>query len=387
MEPADAPASLGRRRNDGGSSLLVLSRGSRSPLATYRELQKLVSTACDRTFPHTPRLLNELVNRRQISSTATSARRTLLEAMILRGGMRRLGIEGFPPEASIYVSLLESTGIHRPGASGCEFGPPPTERDPALACVWQGMVRFLFEEGEANKTLPALNARLQAPPYGLADGILPVLLCAVLLCHKDEVVVYEEDRFVTDLDAATFERMIKRPEDYRLQGVRVEGERRSVVERFARGLLRGEAPTLVNVVRQIYRSFNHLPGYSLKTRTLGVTATALRDSVKAGKGPERLLFTDLPRLFGCEPFGTEAIDPENVARFFSGWNAAMSEVSGAYDALLVQVETALRESFGVAQAADLRPRAAAILSDATEPRLKSFLIRLADSIPTAVSLA
>ena len=368
----------------GGDGAQWFHAGRPVPLLSYRKLQALVSQACDDTYPDTPRLRNELVNRRQISATATSARRSVLEAMVGRRAERRLGIEGFPPEASIYASVLGSTGIHRQaeGGAGYEFGPPPPGGDAGLVAVWAEMERFLFDDPEGDKSLPALNARLAAPPYGVSDGLVPLLLCAVLLCHEDEVIVYEEDRFVTDLDTPTLERMIKRPSDYRLQGYRVSGERRAVVERFARGLRMGETrPTLVNVVRQIYREFNKLPEYTRKTRTLSATAAGLRDMVKAGKQPERLLFDALPRLFGCTPLTAEQADPENAARFFAGWNQAMTAVTGAYDALLARTEAALLEAFGTATGDALRARAAVVLPGATEPRLKSFLLRLADDAP------
>ncbi len=363
-----------------GEGSLWFYAGQPVALTSYRKLQALVSHACDRTFPYTPRLLNELVNRRQISSTATAARRNVLEAMITRRAERRLGIVGYPPEASIYVSVLESTGIHRETqGEAFGFGAPPPEHDPALAKAWQEIEAFLFDEMASDTSLPALNGRLQSPPYGVLDGVIPLLLCAALLCHEDEVIVYEEDRFVTDLDAATLERMIKRPSDYRLRGCRVEGERRQVVERFARGLLRGgERPTLVNVVRQLYREFNRLPDYTLKTRRLSATATALRDTVKRSKEPEQLLFNDLPLLFGCTPFRSDVADEENVSQFFAAWNAAMSAVMGAYDALLSEVEATLCEAFTVTRSADLSARSA-LLSHATEPRLRSFLIRVADT--------
>ena len=107
-------------------------QGEQVRLGSYRQLQVLVSHACEKAYPHTPRLLNELVNRRQLSSTAAAARRNLIQAMMEKASEPRLGIEGFPPELSMYVSLLESTGIHR-----CEetwgFYPPLANHDPALA--------------------------------------------------------------------------------------------------------------------------------------------------------------------------------------------------------------------------------------------------------------
>lgn len=362
-------------------------RGERVPLGSYRQLQALVSRACDEAYPHTPRLRNELINRRQLSSAAAAARRSLIEAMIERRHLPRLGISGFPPEASMYASVLESTGIHRPAGTDPDGNSvwnlfPPDEEDPVnapLGHVWREIETFLFGGVLEAKPLNDLNAGLRARPYGLADGLIPVLLCAVLLHHEDEVVVYEEGRFVTELDAATFERMIKRPEDYRLQGCRIAGERQAVLGRFAQGLLRsGVEVTLVNVVRELYRQFNRLPEYTLKTRALEPETLALRDVFKEGREPEQLLFVQLPRLLGARPFLAEEADAENGERFFTRWNQVMPAVVGAYDALLSRLEQALCGAFGVNDWHELQARAASVQPFVTEPRLKAFINRAAD---------
>ena len=220
---------------------------------------------------------------------------------------------------------------------------------------------------------------LRDRPFGLADGVIPVLLCAILLCHEAEVALYEEGQFITDLDAATFERMIKRPEDYRLQGYHISGERRAVVERFAKGLLRPEDDrTLANVVRVLYRQFNRLPEYTLKTRRLNAKAQGLRDLLRGGKEPEQLLFLDLPLVLGANPFVAYDADPENAEAFFSQWNNVMSAVMGAYPSLLNRVEKALCNDFGVDDWQELRARASTIAPHVSDSKLKSFVLRFSD---------
>lgn len=352
--------------------------GERVQLGSYRQLQALVSHACEKAYPHTPRLLNELVNRRQLSSTAAAARRNLIQAMIDKSYEPRLGIESYPPEASMYVSVLENTGIHRQ-ESTWGFFPPYTNRDPALTNVWKEIEGYLFQGTLEPKPLEGLNARLRARPYGLTEGIIPLLLCSVLLHYRTEVAVYEEGRFVVDLDAATFERMIKRPEDYRLQGCRIAGERQAVLDRFARGLLRSEEErTLVNVVRQLYRVFNKLPEYTSRTRRLEGAARALRDIFKESKEPEQLLFSDLPRLLGARAFVEYETDTDNTDIFFSRWNAVMPEVMGAYSELLSRIETELCQAFAMKDWQELQTRSADIQTHITEARLRSFLVRASD---------
>ena len=187
----------------------------------------------------------------------------------------------------------------------------------------------------------------------------------------------------SSLDIATFERMIKRPEDYKLQGCKIAGERQTVLDRFARGLLRpDEERTLVNVVRQLYRVFNKLPEYTTRTRRLEDEVRALRDIFKEGKEPEQLLFVDLPRLLGARPFVDHETDAENTDQFFSRWNVTMSAVVGAYGELLARIEAALCTAFSVKDWEELRVRAVNIQPHITEARLQAFVGRASDTTLT-----
>jgi hypothetical protein len=349
------------------------------PLKSYRELQELISTACDRTYAQTPHIRNELVNRRQLSSVAAAARRNLIEAMLQHHDKPLLEIEGFPPERSMYVSLLQSTGIHRRVSGEWRICPPTDNADEGLKSVWRAMEAWLFDGALHAQPITDLHTLIKSRPYGVTDGVVPVLLCAALLYWENEVTLYEEGRFVTDLDTATFERLIKRPEDFSVQGCRITGERASVVARFARGLLRDhEAATIVAVVRAIYRAFRALPDYTVRTKKLGPHARALRDLLRSSTEPVQLLFVDLPQCLGVEPFHADESDGENVDLFFSRWNATYSELIGAYSVLLRRIDTTLCTTFDVENWETLRHRAAVILPYVREPRLSSFARRAAD---------
>lgn len=355
-------------------------QGQQVAIPSHRHLQNLVSRLCDTAYPATPIIQNELVNRRQLSSTASAARRNLIEGMIRRHDEPRLGIEGFPPEASMYVSVLENTGIHRPDANGkWTLQPPSAEHDQALAKIWNEIETFLFSDDMDAPTLTALNRKLRDKPYGLAEGVMPILICAALIYHEKEVAVYEDGRFVTELDAATFERMMKRPNDFNLRGCHIIGERQAVLDRFARGLLQaGEEATLINVVRKLYREFNRLPEYTTRTRILSPEAIALRDIFKESKEPEALLFVELPGIFDLRPFGDQEPDDAHVSEFFRRWNVTMFEVIRAYDQLLKKIEQQLCETFEVGDWEYLRDRAAEIKPYIAEPKLTGFAMRAAD---------
>jgi hypothetical protein len=111
-------------------------------VTSKRALNDFISDCCRQVFPKTPRILNELVNRRELSSAAAAARRNLMEYMVTREESPNLGIEGFPPEKSIYLSVLAQTGIHSEQENGWEFGPPKTGADGGVKAAWQAMQSF-----------------------------------------------------------------------------------------------------------------------------------------------------------------------------------------------------------------------------------------------------
>ncbi|MDA0242450.1 MAG: hypothetical protein OT477_03470 [Chloroflexi bacterium] len=93
-------------------------RGEERTAAFGRGLSHWLSTLSDGLFNHSPRLWNELINRRALTSQGAAARRNLIEGMWVRGNQPQLGIEGYSPERSMYESILKESGLHRSKEDG-----------------------------------------------------------------------------------------------------------------------------------------------------------------------------------------------------------------------------------------------------------------------------
>jgi len=356
-------------------------RGIRQVVTGSRSLAHVISNICDAVYPYTPRLRNELINRRALSSAAAAARRNLIEAMITRGTEPRLAITGTPPEMSMYVSLLEATGIHRCDSAGCMFGPP--QNDENLGEVWNAMEKFFSNCELRRGALSELFSILQKPPFGLKLGIIPVLFCAAALAHDTEVAVYENGGFVPELSVEVFERLLRSAEKFEVRRYRVEGVRRDVFQRFAD--LLGDAgksgdANLVAVVRPLYRFFNRLPQYTRQTKALSETAVAVRETLLNAREPDVLLFEELPRSCGFGPFGS-ATTSGAIAAFFAKFRTALSELQRRYDDLLSELLHLLFGAFhteGTRVREIIRFRARALENCAVEPRLRAFIHYLYD---------
>jgi len=339
-----------------------------------------LSAVCDEVYASGPRLRNELLNRQSLSSAAAAARRALLDAMLGASDRPGLGIEGSPPERSMYASLLEAGGIHRVREGVWGFGPPPPDDPLRLLPTWQAIASFLDRtEGEA-RPLAELFALLAERPIGLRAGPAPVLFFAVVLSTPGEVALFEDGTFVTELTGAVVERLLRRIGHFTVARYRVRGARAAVVQGLAR-VLGAEAARPVEVVRAMVRRITLLPRFTRTTRNASDLGLALRDTIVAARDPLRLLFDDLPRALGLRPLGAEEGEDSTVAVDYALRLAeGLAALSETYPRLLATIEARLASSLdldlsGDALRAALTARAKRLLGVSVDLRLRAFLGR------------
>ena len=358
-------------------------RGIQQGVFGSRSLAAFLSDICDFVYPSTPRLKNELLNRRYLSSAAAAARRNLIDHMITNSADEALGIQGHPPEMSMYASVLRATGIHRKHGEGLGFRAPLHDKE--LLAVWKEIEHFFAECELRRRAVSELFDGLQKAPYGLKLGLIPVLFCAVVLAHDTEIAIYENDAFVPELSVELFERLLRNPDKFKLRRYNIEGVRKDVFKQFAALLTKNEQPlakpNVLAVVRPLFRFLSRLPEYTRQTRSLGQKALTVREALFAAREPDLLLFEELPKACGFNPFssGVELMD---IQGFFTALHAALGELQRAYDELLSNLERLLFAAFGSAnegQRAVLQFRAKQVLDHAVDPRLKAFAHHLCDT--------
>jgi hypothetical protein len=163
------------------------------------------------TFPDAPRIRNELLNRRALSSAAAAARRALLDAMLARMRISRTPRHRGNASRVQHVRLAARSGRDPPRARGGAwgFGAPP-ERDPLapLRPAWTHIERFLDRTEQGARTFRALFEDLAKPPLGLREGPAAVLVFAVLLSAPEEVALFEDGTYLPEITDAIVERLL-----------------------------------------------------------------------------------------------------------------------------------------------------------------------------------
>lgn len=348
--------------------------GKHVELQSAPELQAWLSSLCGRVFKQAPTLRNELLNRMSLSSASAAARRTLIQRMIEDSTKERLGIDGWPPEAAMYESMLRSSGIHRPAEGRWAFGRPSSN----WSAAWDTCVSFIRSAAETRRPITDLFELLRRPPFGLKDGLIPVLLCAVLISLGDEVALYEDGVFVPELRIEAFERLLRRPENFELRFQALTGANMKLVKALAQALQGAsglsQSKSTVALVRSLVVGIASLPPYARQTRRrMSPEAVRVREQLLSATDPTKLLFVDLPTACGVRRLSTRA-----VPTFVVTLTKCIGELTSAYPRLLDEIEESLRSSFSLSKEAlvaqqQLRQISEPLVAVATEPRLQVFV--------------
>lgn len=370
LDPRDEPV---------GSGCLWFHRGEAVPVRSPVDVSQLLSNVCDTIYDKTPRIRNELIARRSLSSAAAAARRSLVDRMLSHHEEETLGIEGYPPERSIYESVLKATGLHRRDHDGkWRFLSPGNANATKIVFAWNCIRDNLFERLPEPMPLTTLFSELASPPYGVMSGLHPVLLCAFMLAHPDETTLYREGTFLPEHGIADFEVLMRRPELFAIAGSRVTGGREAVVDRLAKGLKVN--PSTVSVVKALFRMVRTLPDYAWNTRRLPDETMAMREAFQNAKSPEQFLFVALPNALDLAPISEAKHSHDAIEAFFNALNESLHTLSTATTAAIDSARDILLESCGFEGGADQWPsmRAAAVALEpaVTDSRLLSFLKRV-----------
>lgn len=308
-----------------GKSLLVESK---------RCLQVTLSAVLDKVYAKSPAIRNELVNRTKLSSQAAGGRNRVMARMLESEADADLGIEGFPPEKAIYRSVLLDTGMHVKDGKGWKLCPP--SKKSTVWAVWQEIESFLESTEERPRTLNELGNVLTRPPFGVKEGLLPILYMAAIRVHQHEVALFENRLYTPEITIEQVERLVKRPDEFAVQRFRIDGMKSSIFEQYSDALFgdkkNKEKRSILDFAKPIASFIGNLPEYTKRTRApeLSAEAQRVRNAFQLAKSPENLLFEDLPNALGLNLTKANTASMEDVEGLSQKLTSVLRELKHCY---------------------------------------------------------
>ena len=359
-----------------GGAVDLRRRGSALEV-TAGGISALLSDVLDDAFRKAPVLRNELINRAKLSTAIASARTRLLDRMLGAEGEPFLGLEGAPPERTIYLSLLHDSGLHRQAEKGGPhaFLPPPADDSRNWQPAWDAITKMLSVGRPVS--FQEIMAGLAKPPIGLRQGPALLVATAFMLAARDRVALMERNSFQPDPSPAHFMRLGKSPANFALRYLDGGAGSAATLEALAAGLPslgRPVAPSVAAIAERLYRWYNALPQHALDTREVPATAQAVRTALRKATEPAKLLLEDLPDACGALADGV--VDAPLYAERL---DEAVGAIASATPLLRRRARAAAADAFRTRDADALRAQLEADYGphrlDLTEPRLRAFVDR------------
>jgi hypothetical protein len=310
-------------------------------ISSLTSLNRLLSDACEVAYSKTPKYLNEMVNREYLSSPIMTARKALIRQMISSGNLIDLGFSNslFPPEKTIYLSLLKNTGIHQTNGFHSSYFPPT---DTSFIPLWEATCEILKDSSNSKISIASFYTKLRSGDFKLKQGFIDFWISVFLIIKKEDYSLYSDSgEFIPMLTSDVMDLIHKNPLKFYLKALTAEGVNadylafyKELVD-YNESNISGLQSSYITIYGNFLRFYRGLEEYAQKTKNISIQAQGVRRAIANATDPETALFVDIPEALGFH--GLEKGDIR-IAEFLQSLQSAIREIRSAYDVLIDSIQ-------------------------------------------------
>ncbi len=323
--------------------------GKQQKVESHRDFNQLLSKVCDIVYCKTPVMVNELFNRHKLSGTITAARKSYLTYLTEHYSEEGMGFpeDKFPPEKTIYASLLLNTGLHQNG----DFNDKPTNK--GFMPLWDACEEFLQSSENKARKISELIKILSVQPYKLKQGFLEFWIPTYLFIKRQDFALYDASKgaFMPNVNMEFFDLLQKHSSDFEIKKFAVDGLKLGFFNQYRRFINLGKEFNITNssfieTIKPFLSFYVRLDEYTKHTRKFDHESTMrFRDVLAKAKDPEKAFFEDLPEALG---FTQEKLKQEEfINEYGKIIQRAIRELRSCYSKLIDRIESRLVEEFGL----------------------------------------
>lgn len=328
--------------------------GEQITITSARILNSYLSDKCSMVYFKTPTFKNELINREHLTTPINTARKILFRALLSDDvGLESLGFDHskFPPEKTIFLSLLKNTGIHSNLGGGWSLNAPT---DSSFTALWKHCMDLLNSAQNNKIPISRFFEELTNPNLGfkLKRGFLDIWIPVFLISQKDNFAIYHETTgYIPYLTPELIDLIHKSSQSYLIKSYGEGNIPSNLLLRYkeitktthANANLNGSFIAIFSNFLRFYKSLND---YGKNTKSISPQGIAVREAIKNASDPETALFEDLPRALSFQ--GRQFItNSDNLDAFTNEILNAIESIRDAYPQLLNRIEKVLFESFNI----------------------------------------
>ena len=327
--------------------------GQEVQIRSKRDFNHLLSDVCEVIYPKTPAIKNELFNKQKLSSAISLAKSNLLDAILEHSGEQDLGFpkDAFPPEKTIYLSLLKNTGIHRLDEDGFySFGRPT---DPEVQEFWDACGDFVAKTVGRPRKVSDLIKLLSSSPFKLKQGFIDFWIPIYLFIRQQDYALYGSNgNYVMNINRELFDLLWKHPADFSIKAFSVEGIKLEFFRKYRQFLRQDDSValdkgTFANTFKPFLYFYKNLNEYAKTTHKFNNSNVAkFRDVLANAVDPEKVFFEDLPEALGYKGDSLTR-DDEFIQDYLDRIREAVRELNACYPELIKRIESRLVDQMGL----------------------------------------
>lgn len=328
------------------SEVIWIWKGFRKDIKSKKDLNKLLSQICYEVYDKTPIYKNELINKHNISSQIHTAKRNYFKALVNNEDKHDLGfdIDKFPPEKTIFLTLLKKNGI----SSTQNFDEISSNISTELKfnILWDECNKFVQDSKIERKRIDALYDTLSARPFKLKKGLIDLWIPTFLFLRKDDFALFSNGAFVPYLSEEVLELIQKNPDEFEIKAFDIDGVKLNIVNSFRTYLNlstdeKVDKTAFIELIKPFLIFYKQLPVYTKNTKRLSREAKSIREVISNSQDPEKTFFEEFPSALGFNL--TQLSDNENsLKKFVSSIQDSVKELRTSYDNLIDRIETFIK---------------------------------------------
>lgn len=314
--------------------------GEPKPIKSQKELNKSLSLVCEKAYSKTPVFRNELINR-HVMQGGNAAKNPFFNKLVNEHHLPDLGFtpEEFPPQKTIYLTLLKETGIHVVNSTGTEFKKPTGTFEE----LWNTCATFLMSTKSEKRKISALYDLLSTKPFKLTPGFLDFWIPTFLFIKRDDFALFSDDEsYQPELTESHLYFFTRDAAKFSIKAFDVEGVKLDLYNKY-RELLQLKNTdkinnqSLIESVKPFMVFYHHLNEYAKKTKRISPEAIALRQSIEKAEDPEKLFFEEFPKAIKME-LKELLKEDELFDEYILKLRGAIRDLQGCFDQLIDSIE-------------------------------------------------
>lgn len=302
-----------------------------------KTIQKIMTDILVRNFRDTPQINNYTFNHSSGKGQVTAILRRLFVAMLKNSDKQNLGIEKYPPEKALYLSVVKLAGMHEE-RDNCWYLKEPDSLN--FGAVWNFLKKRLVEKQSVLNLIDILDRE----PFGLSQDASLLIISLFIIINQNEVFAFRENTYKYTITDDLLINLIKDPKKYDLKYLVISESEKKLFEAYLRitneDTSEYSRANIKNVITKIYQNFEKLPSYSKNTQKLSDTAIKLRKTLYINKTPHEGLFERFPKDLGYQDLSLIDQD-EYILRFKKYFN----EIVSSYKDMIVRISLHISKVF------------------------------------------